>query len=91
MKPCPHCKTTIKHGTRFGCCSGCGWLFSSQSAFDLHHRVQKSTGRSACGDVESDPRFVVEEKKSEGRFIRLPQGDSPWSTGRTSTDSTETA
>lgn len=34
--PCPHCGSTAKHGDRIGCCSGCGRLFSSMSAFARH-------------------------------------------------------
>lgn len=36
--PCPHCHTRAKHGERVSCCSGCGTLFSSGTAFDRHRK-----------------------------------------------------
>lgn len=36
--PCPHCHTTVRHGERYGCCSGCGILFVGLTAFEAHQR-----------------------------------------------------
>ena len=60
---CPHCGTTARHGERIGCCSGCGQLFASQSAFDRHRKAFTCIWPPDVGLVvkhpKSDPDAVM--------------------------------
>ena len=49
--PCPHCHTTVTHGNRLGCCSGCGRLFASTSAHDRHRRGMQCHDPAELGMV----------------------------------------
>lgn len=60
--PCPHCQTTIRHGERYGCCSGCGRMFAGQAAFDAHQR--NGENGMYCVDVTTDAR-----RDGQRRFI----------------------
>jgi hypothetical protein len=61
--PCPHCHTKAKHGERVSCCSGCGVLFTSGSAFDKHRRDLKCLAPETVGLVrrisKTDPDAVA--------------------------------
>ena len=61
--PCPHCGTRAVHGERVSCCSGCGVLFSSGSAFDRHRRAFQCIDPAEAGLVatgnRTDPRAVM--------------------------------
>lgn len=71
---CPHCGTTANHGARICCCSGCGVLFTSGSAFDKHYRDLACLPPEDAGLVRkavgSDPGAVA---------WGLPAGDAWWS------------
>ena len=56
MTPCPHCKTTVRHGERIGCCSGCGLLFSSTAAHDRHRKGQRCNEPESVGLVAKTPK-----------------------------------
>lgn len=44
---CRHCGTDYRHTQSTGCCSACGNVFTSQSAFDAH-RYSDADGRRCC-------------------------------------------
>jgi hypothetical protein len=54
--PCGHCGTTVRHGERIGCCSGCGRLFSSNSAHDRHRRDLTCQNPESVGLVAKEPK-----------------------------------
>jgi hypothetical protein len=62
-EPCPHCHTRAKHGERVSCCSGCGVLFTSGSAFDKHRRNLQCLAPESIGLVrrisKTDPNAVA--------------------------------
>lgn len=81
-KPCPHCRTTIKHGTRYGCCSSCGGVFVGQAAFDRHQTIGED-GRTVCRVPDSltrkDGSRVYQDKTHQGYTVwALDNGPSPW-------------
>jgi hypothetical protein len=55
-EPCPHCNTRAKHGERIGCCSGCGELFASMSAFDRHRKALTCIWPHSVGLVPKQPK-----------------------------------
>lgn len=63
LTPCPHCGTHAKHGERISCCSGCGTLFTSGSAFDKHRRDMRCLAPESVGlarrTVKSDPDAIA--------------------------------
>lgn len=80
--PCPHCSTTIKHGTRFGCCSSCGGMFVGQAAFDRHQTIGPD-GRTACRVPQTltrkDGSDAYRETTHQGYTVyALNSGPSPW-------------
>lgn len=82
---CNHCGTTIRHGNRYGCCSGCGRMFAGQSAFDRHQSVGETD--MVCHDPAS---LVTEKGKRAGQPVyrrtthqgfdvwALNGGPNPW-------------
>lgn len=71
---CPHCRTTLKHGERIGCCSGCKQVFTSTSAHEAHC--------SPAGCV--DPITVGLEQKTLQGYVAYgwPRGNVVWDTTR---------
>lgn len=63
VDPCPHCGTVAKHGERVSCCSGCGTLFTSGTAFDRHRRDFTCLTPEDAGlvrkSVKTDPSAVA--------------------------------
>ena len=60
---CPHCDTRAKHGERVSCCSGCGVLVTSGSAFEKHRRDFQCLHPEEVGlvrkAVKTDPEAVA--------------------------------
>ena len=55
-EPGPHCGSVARHGERIGCCSGCGALFASQSAFDRHRKALMCLPPASCGLIAKHPK-----------------------------------
>lgn len=72
--PCPHCRTTLRHTDRIGCCSGCKRVFTSTSAHDAHRTPL------ACKDpLEAG----LQEKTMQGYPVYgWPRGNVVWDTTR---------
>jgi hypothetical protein len=72
--PCPHCGTRAKHGERVSCCSGCGVLFTSGSAFDKHRKDFACMNPEEVGlvrrDVKTDPDAVAWGLPASDRWER---------------------
>ena len=51
--PCGH---ATRHTSRIGCCSGCGLLFSSDTAHDRHRRDHRCLPPESVGMVAKPSR-----------------------------------
>ena len=71
---CPHCGTTAKHGERISCCSGCGRLFTSGSAFDKHQRNLTCVDPATVGLVLRPIRQAGVRAEGWG----FPASDADW-------------
>ena len=71
---CPHCGTTVKHGERISCCSGCKRLFTSGSAFDKHVSVE------GCRDPETLGLVLrpIRQQGVDAQGWGFPASDREW-------------
>jgi hypothetical protein len=58
LLPCGH---RTRHTSRVGCCSGCGLLFSSDSAFEKHRRHSECLTPEDAGLVARDSQTAPGE------------------------------